>query len=130
MKPLHSILAASAVALISITLTACATDQTQDHSQHHPAAGNAPASAQGKHGGMSGMGMMNSDMAAMCNMQAQKMSAKTPEERRALMAQKMKSMSPEMKQKQMEMMRDHMKMMQEGMSMMQEHMGSQMPGNK
>ncbi len=65
-----------------------------------------------------GKGMMMSDaqMTSMCDMHMKIMNAKTPEERKALMAEHLKSMPPEMKQYHLEMMQ-----------MMKEHMGSQMP---
>lgn len=67
------------------------------------------------------MVMTESDMMAMCSdMYEKMMSAKTPEERRAMMQKHMKSMPPDM-------MRTHMAMMQEQMKMMHEHMGAQMP---
>ncbi len=48
---------------------------------------------------MGSMNMSNSNMMAMCrDMHAQMMSAKTPQERQALMAEHMKHMSPEMAQ--------------------------------
>lgn len=112
-----------AALLVAATLAGCATDQATQHRQHHPESSASPAATQGhmgmKEGQMDkGMMMMMSDaeMKSMCDMHMKTMSGKTPEERKALMAEHMKSMSPEMKQHYMEMMQ-----------MMQEHMGTHMP---
>ena len=74
------------------------------------------------------MSMMGGDMAAMCDVHTKMMSAKTPEERRALMAEHMKTMSPDMMKRHMAMMQGHMQMMQEEMGMMRERMSTQTPG--
>ena len=57
------------------------------------------------------MGMMGQggaagqmDMKSMCEMHDRMMSARTPEERSAMMNERMKNMSPEMRQRYMEMM--------------------------
>lgn len=124
MKAKFSYAMPAALVLAAITLTACVTDpaaQTR-HRQHHPDA----AVTQGKMGmgaGPMGKGMMMSDaeMKSICDMHEKMMGAKTPEERRSLMTEHMKTMSPET-------MKKHMEMMQSEMQMMQEHMRTQTPG--
>ena len=113
--------------LLTVVLAGCATAQSQDHKAHHP---DTPAPADAKRSGMSpgAMSMMGSDMAAMCDMHVKIMSGNTPEERRALMAEHMKTMSPEMMKRHMVMMQGQMQMMQKEMGMMREHMDAQTPG--
>lgn len=97
------------VLLASLTLAGCATEPAAQHRDHHPQSADAASSMPTKG--------INMDM---CAMHEKMMNAKSPEERKALMAEHMRSMSPEMKKK-------HMEMMQEQMKMMQEHMGGSMP---
>ena len=56
------------------------------------------------HGGS--MGMSSMDIMAMCDMHKEMMSEKTPEQRHAMMAKHMKSMSPDMQQHMQKMMQD------------------------
>ncbi len=120
MKPLSFALPLIAPVILAAALTGCATDQSRQHKQHHPDNSAAPAKMGDKSSG--GMAMTEADMMAMCgDMHEKMMSAKTPEERKAMMQEHMKSMPPDM-------MKKHMAMMQEHMKMMQEHMGAQMPG--
>jgi hypothetical protein len=55
------------------------------------------------------MGMMQSDTKSMCEMYGQITHARSPEERAAMMDERMKGMSPEMKQQQMQMMEQRCK---------------------
>ncbi|PWF47790.1 hypothetical protein [Massilia glaciei] len=96
----------------------CAAWQERRHAQHHAGAEDAqPAAmapgatgssgatgASGSSGGGMGMGRGMMEMKAMCDMHKNMMSAKTPEERQAMMDERFKSMSPEMRKKHMEMM--------------------------
>lgn len=56
------------------------------------------------HHGGAAMPMSGIDMAAMCDMHKEMMSGKPPEQRQAMMAKHMKSMSPEMQQRMQMMM--------------------------
>jgi hypothetical protein len=93
---------------VVLALTGCATVQDAQHQQHHPesATSQAPGAMSSGPSDMP-MGMM--DMKAMCDMHEKMMNAKTPEERRAMMDERMKNMSPEMMQKHMEMMQEQCK---------------------
>ena len=124
MKSKFSFAMPAALVLAAVTLTACVTDPAAQarHQRHHPDS----AVTQGKMGmgaGSMGKGMMMSDaeMKSMCEMHEKMMGAKTPEERRSMMTEHMKSMSPET-------MKKHMEMMQSEMQMMREHMEMQKPG--
>lgn len=100
MKSKLSLMTLSAATLFTLTLTGCATGKGAQRSGH-PQHGQSPgaASSQGSPGRMGSMNMSNSDMMAMCrDMQAQMVSARTPQERQAMMAEHMKHMSPEMRQ--------------------------------
>lgn len=105
MKPLRSLLAPIAAVTLSLGLTGCATSPTDQHKGHHP---DGAASGQAKMGAMSGSmpmtGMESNTMETCTRM----MNAKTPDERKAMMDEHMKSMSPEMREKCMEMMRKNM----------------------
>jgi hypothetical protein len=89
--------------LILAALTGCATGQDAEHSQHHPDSATSQMSEK-MNGGPGGgqMGMM--DVKAMCDMDQKMTGARTPEERQAMMAERLKNMSPEMQRKHMEMM--------------------------
>ena len=83
--------------LLVLTLAGCAQDQPAMH-------GGSGGGAMGAGMGM-GMGTMDADMSAMCRDMHDKMAAaKTPEERQAIMQERMKSMSPEMRQRMQERM--------------------------
>ena len=86
---------------------------TDEHKEHHPE-GAAPAAAAtkapGKSMGAEKMAAMDQRMKDMQAMHEKMMSAKTPEERQALMA-------------------EHMKTMQEGMTMMKQMGGNGMKGD-
>lgn len=75
------------VAVLSLcALAGCASDQRAMR-------GSSNTSATG-----AGIGMMDSEMAAMCHEMYQEMAAaKTPEQRQAIMRERMQSMSPEMR---------------------------------
>lgn len=109
MKFLHTLIIAAAVAVISTGIHAA---DAEDHSQHHPESSSAkavakPASPKSKEQAMK----MDEHMSAMRNMHEKMMNTKTPEERKALMA-------------------EHMKTMQKGMSMMNSMMGGEAAGKK
>ncbi|WP_019142711.1 hypothetical protein [Noviherbaspirillum massiliense] len=122
MKPARPASFLGAIALAASSLTGCAGYSQGPHGRHH--SGDMAAQGSMPMGGPQGghMGRMNRDDA--CGMEAmheRMMSARTPEERRALMAEHMRSMS-------LEMMQRHMEMMQMEMDMMRQQMGSQAPG--
>jgi hypothetical protein len=109
MKSLFPSIRPLAAVLIISALTGCANMPGSQHMQHHPQSSPSQAPgpmSSGMSGGQSGMMM---DRQAMCDMHEKMMSAKTPEERRAMMNERMKDMSPEMMQKQMEMMQEQCK---------------------
>jgi uncharacterized lipoprotein YajG len=86
-----------AIAATALMLAGCAAEsvQTQPAMQGSSGAGTM---------GM-GAGMMDADMNKMCRDMHDKMaSAKTPEERQAMMQENMKSMTPEMRQRMQERM--------------------------
>lgn len=86
-----------AAIVLTATLGACATGQSQQQSESRSVGASA-----------GGASMAGADMRAMCaDMQQKMMSAKTPEERKAMMQEHMKSMPPEMRQQ----MPEHMEMM-------------------
>lgn len=89
-----------------------------DHDKHHPQAKvKTQTSAMGMGEGHEEM-RGNADQMAFCAMPQELMSA-SPEERRAVMAEHMKTMPPDM-------MKKHMEMMGTQMDMMREHMNSSM----
>ncbi len=117
MKPRSFALSLIAPVVLAAGLTGCATGQSQQHTQHHPNSSAAPTSAPAKMGDKlsGGMAMTEADMMTMCgDMHEKMMSAKTPEERKAMMHKHMKSTPADM--------------MKKHMAMMQEHMGAQTPG--
>lgn len=91
-----------------VALTSCAAVQDDQYGQHHSeSAVSQPSGAMSSGSSGDQMGMM--DMKTMCDMHQKMMSARTPEERSAMMNENMKNMSPEMMQKQMEMMQEKCK---------------------
>ena len=107
MKPLSLLHSIGMPMLLASLLAGCATNQDAQHQVHHPDTAASQPSApmsQGDSGGQ--MGMM--DMQAMCEKHKKMMSA-TPEERQAMMDDRMKTMSPEMMQKHMQMMQEQCK---------------------
>ena len=110
--PFISLPVAAAAALFAMSaLAGCETGQRQslmDHSRMAMPAGSA--------------GIGSSDISAMCaGVHEKMMAAKSPEERRALMQEHMKSRSPEMQQR----MHEHMASMSpEQRQQMHEHMES------
>jgi hypothetical protein len=87
----------------AMTIAGCATSQPPEHSLHHPGT-TSPQTAGMMSPGESGEQMSMMDMKSMCEMHKKMMDAKTPEERKATMDDRMKSMSPEMMKKHMAMM--------------------------
>lgn len=102
MKPIFSSVGIFTVALAIAALMGCAADQ--DAQQHPDAAASQATGAMSSGSGSAGNQMNMMDMKAMCDMHQKMMSANTPEERRAMMDERMKNMSPEMMQKHMDMM--------------------------
>ena len=101
----------TAVLAAAAALTGCAAVQ-EEHRQHHPDP--ATANAQGGMGPGGKMGMMGGaggqmDMKARCETHEKMQSARTPEERSAMMEDRMKNMSAEMRQRHMEMMQQQCK---------------------
>lgn len=111
-----------AVLAAAAALAGCAANQTQpktgdEHKEHHPAGAVAqPSGGMGMMGqggggqmGMMGQGGGQMDMKSMCTMHDRMKNARTPEERGAMMDERMKGMSPEMRQRHMEMMQQQCK---------------------
>ena len=126
MKSLPRLFLSAATGMLAFSLAGCAAPpaQKQAHEQHHSRS-SAPQAME-RESGHAMMGAMEKDMAEMCDMHTQMMSAKSPQERRAMMQEHMKSMSPEDMQKHMDMMQKKMTMMQSDMQMMREHMSQRM----
>ncbi len=84
------------ISLLLLALTGCAATRGQDA---------APSTDvhQGR-GGMQGQQGMMMDMQAMCDMHKQQMAGKSPQERQAMMDERMRSMSPEMRTRMQAMM--------------------------
>ncbi|NRR28929.1 hypothetical protein HSX11_01910 [Oxalobacteraceae bacterium] len=103
---LQSILRQSAIALAAaIALAGCVTSQPPGHPSHHSSKAEAQPSATMEGGGAGArMGMM--DKTAMCEKHKKMMSGKTPDEQKAMLEERMKSMPPEMKEKHLAMMRE------------------------
>ena len=92
-----------AAIVAAMAMAGCATSQDAEHSQHYPVTSTAqPAGMMSPSASGDQMAMM--DMKTMCDMHKKMMSAKTPEEQKAMMDERMKSMSPEMMKKHMAMM--------------------------
>lgn len=102
--------------LVVTVLSACASPLPADHDKHHPQAGVKTQTSMGMGEGHEMMG--NADQMAFCAMHQELMTA-SPEERRAVMADHMKTMPPDM-------MKKHMEMMGTQMNMMRKHMNSSM----
>lgn len=107
MKPTSIVKRASIAALAVFLLAGCATDGAAQHEQHHPAAISSKPQA----------GMMMEPGEAGCGMH-EKMMVLPMEQRRAAMAEHMKTMSPQMMQQCMETMGMQMQMMREQMGAM------------
>ncbi len=91
---------------VAIASLGALAQKADEHKDHHPAGANAPvATAPARAASAPGMAGMDQHMKSMQAMHEKMMSAKTPEDRQALMA-------------------EHMKLMQDGMAMMK-GMGSQ-----
>lgn len=99
MKSAHRIALPAVLAIALLALAGCATPK-DEHSGHHPQAA-APAGA-GMAGAQGDMPMM--DRKAMCEMHANMMRGKTPEERQAMMAERMKGDSAQTMKGKMTMM--------------------------
>lgn len=97
-----------AAIVAAMAMTGCATTQDAEYSQHHPDTTTAPTagmmSPSGARGQMAMMDMKDMDMKSMCEMHKKMTSTKTSEELKAMMEERMKSMSPEMMKKHMAMM--------------------------
>lgn len=110
MKSLTSFSKRLGIAALVLGLSGCAaTQNAQEHKQHHPA--NSPAASSAMQGSMMQGGMMQGgkmdmmDMKSMCEMHS-KMMNKSPEERQKMMEAHHGNMSPEMMQKHMDMMKE------------------------
>lgn len=107
MKSVLSTVGMFAVALTIAVLTGCATRQDVQHKQHHPDTTTSQATdAMSSGSGSADDKMRMMDTKAMCDMHQKMMNARTPEERRAMMDERMKGMSPEMRQQHMDMMQE------------------------
>lgn len=85
--------------LLCATPTAFAQTSAAEHAAHHPASAPAPSKSASAPAAAAGMAMMDTHMQRMREMRDKMMAARSPEERRTLMA-------------------EHMRLMREGMSMM------------
>ena len=99
MNPIRRFAPSTALVATLLALAGCATPK-DEHSGHHPQAA-APAGA-GMAGAQGDMPMM--DRKAMCEMHANMMRGKTPEERQAMMAERMKGDSAQTMKGKMTMM--------------------------
>lgn len=90
MSRLHKLFLAAVIG--STTLVACAQTPQVDHAQHHPQGAAAPAAAQPPGARAMNSAMSPEQMKAMHETHQKAMSAKTPEERQAAMAEHMKLM--------------------------------------
>lgn len=109
MKPEYAV-AQIVVALVATTvLTACADQGGMMRGGRVGPYGSSMGGGMmsGSSGGQ--MGTMQSDKRSMCEMYGQMTHARSPEERAAMMDERMKGMSPEMKQQQMQMMEQQCK---------------------
>lgn len=107
-----------ATILVTALLAGCAAGPATPFGAHR----SGPIASHDAMGmGADGMGMSGSNMASMCDMHEKMLSEKSPEERKAMMVEHMKTMSPEMMQR-------HMALMQSEMQMMRERMGTATPG--
>lgn len=95
--------------LMATVLAACAVPQDSQHKEHHPDTSSPPQTSGATSSGMANGQMSSMDMQAMCDMHRKMMGAKTPEERQAMMDDRMKTMSPEMMQRHMQMMEQQCK---------------------
>ncbi|WGG52355.1 hypothetical protein [Rugamonas sp. DEMB1] len=99
MKSAHRFAPSAALIATLLALAGCATPQ-DEHRGHHPqSAAPAGGAKTGAHGEMPMM-----EMKRMCEMHANMMRGKTPEERQAMMAEHMKGDSAETMKKKMTMM--------------------------
>lgn len=107
MKSMLSSSALLAALFITTTLTAgCAGMHEAMHRSPESTGSQAPgATTSGSSGGQ----MPMTDLQSMCDAYRQMMSAKTPEERQAMMDERMKNVPPEMRQKHMAMMEEKCK---------------------
>lgn len=94
-----------AAIVVVTTMAGCATSQDAEHGQHHPDIPTAqPAAMMSPAASGDQVAMMDmKDMKSMCDMHKKMMSAKTQEEQKTMMDERMKSMSPEMMKKHMAM---------------------------
>jgi hypothetical protein len=99
MKSAHRFAFPATVVVALLALAGCATPPDA-HSGHHPQS--AAADSGGMSGAQGGKPMM--DMKAMCEMHANMMRGKSPDERQAMMAEHMRGDSAEAMKKKMAMM--------------------------
>ena len=90
--------AAFVPALLSLLLAGCATGGS-DARTHQAAMGSSDT-----RGGTQSQQGMPMDMQAMCDMHKPQMAGKSPQERQAMMDERMRSMSPEMRSRMQSMM--------------------------
>jgi hypothetical protein len=97
------------VAAISsmVFLTACATGPAAQQGNSAGASTSETSGMMSSGDSSAQTGMM--DMKSMCDMHDKMMSAKTYEERQAIMDERMKNMSPQMRQDQLQMMQNRCK---------------------
>ena len=89
MNMTYSTLRLAAIPVLLLALTGCAALRGEPQDVRQPAASS--------HGGMQGQQGMMMDMQAMCDMHKQQMAGRSPQERQAMMEERMRSMSPEMR---------------------------------
>lgn len=95
-----------AAMVAAMAMAGCAATRDAEHRQHHPDTSTAQSAGMMSPGGPGGpMAMMDmKDMKAMCEMHKNMMGTRTPAEQKAMMDERMKSMSPEMMKRHQAMM--------------------------
>lgn len=87
---------------IAAALSACGAQRGAMHQKHGPHTG-------GLAGSGAAAGPINQDMQSMCDQHRKMMQAHSPEERAAMMNERMQAMPAEARQKHMDMMHEHCK---------------------
>lgn len=111
MNPTCSSLIMSTVIFAHAALAGCTTGPFGRHKQHHPPVTDtqSPGAAESASSVADKPMNMDMDMNVRCQVHRDMMSARTQQERRAMMERHMKGMSPDMMQKHLDMMQEKCK---------------------